>query len=700
MSTILLSLAAAILSVAQTDSISTLPNDTTDVRTLDEVVVEARTQRVVAHGVEYIPAKKTKRLSLDATGLLLNMQIPKLNVNPVSKDITTASGKAVSIFIDYVPATDRDMEGLRPEDVKLVEVLDYPDDPRFGDAEHVVNFIMHRYEWGGYTKLSAYGSALDTDIAKGTLFSRFAWRKWTFDAFASGSWHHNDRVHNSSDVEYSDVEFDGTHYDRIGCHSSTDDYLNKANFQYASLTANYRSDNIFLQHSLNFGRNATPVNRRNSTAVFSEPIAPGTASLSTEDSQSIYPGIRAYYFFMMPRKNSLSLSWGVSYGANKRFSSYQLSGFEPIINANREKVWSPNANLQYAKGFNHNNAFRVNLMTYNTIYDTRYRGSDNSRQKLLSSENMIFLIYTHTWRKLSLYSRLGSSYVIGRVNGATTLRQWNPRIGLNLDFTPSDRHNGSLSFWWGNSHPEASSTNDALVQESELMWLQGNPDLRNTLFVNTEASYTFIPNQTFALTAHLAYEGNPDRQAFDFSSRPGYNGLIRKIINSGDAHSFNAMVSANVKLLDNTLMLKADLTAKRMELTGTGGRSINHLAAGLNVQYSRANWSAMLYYNSPSKELNAWSQGAIVKYGSTYGASFNYAAGNFKASLSFDNWFGSGYYDVDLNLPRYSQTSREWNVNLARGLSLTLSYTFTYGKRISTDGESTQGSGIGSAILK
>lgn len=709
---ILISLAAAASAAPKTADAMTFATDTvatsqkkrsndSTATDLQEVVVEGRTQRVVKFGVEYIPGKKQKKMAMDANDLLHRMMIPTLRVNSGGGSVTTVGNESVSMFIDYVPASANDLNGLRPEDVLRVDVLEFPDDPRFNGAQHVINFIMQKYEWGGYTKLYGNGNFISSLSGSGTLYSKFVRKKWTFDAYASGRGGSNSGNKSTGIDTYRDIMFKGIHYDYLQ-RTTRDDDLDKRNYnrEGAELRAAYNTDSLYFEHKVSFSRSKNDSHTRNSVD-YTDNILPSFLSESQSWGQSITPSISGYYQIILPKKNTIVANWSFSYGHNKSNSRYIPGQDAPIFTDDAEDVYSPDVNISYTKGFKYNNSFRVSLMTYNTVYNTGYEGSSyNGRQKLLSSENMIFLEYMQNWKcGLNLYSRLGGSYVIGRINGTTTLKQFNPRLGLQLQYQINDKHRVSVSGWWGNSHPQASTANTALVQNNELMWVQGNPDLKNTIFQTVNADYTLVPNNWFVLYARLEYEGNPDKQSDEYYTLPGHDGLVHRTINSGNAHQYSAMVSISFRLLNNSLNFGLYGSANRTVLTGVDALKKNWLSAAASVDYYYRNFSFMIYYNTPSYSLNAWSMGRYSKYASNYGLQISYAVGNFKAGLTFSNLFDK-YLKTEtfFNSPLYSTENYAWNKG--RGLSLSLSYTFSYGKKIDMSNELRGGGNVGSGILK
>lgn len=686
-----------IVAMAQNES-----PDSVKTQELDEVVVEARTQRVIDRGVAYTPTKRIKKTATDATRLLELMNIPQLNITPGTMSVKTYAGKDVAIFIDFNEATDEDLQGLRPEDVLHVEVLQYPEDPRFGGQANVINFVMRKYEWGGYTKLTVKGTTLNIDRGDGILYSKFVNKNWTFDANATGSITHNDN-YNSYNIEtFRDISVGDRHVDAVTRTSQSGaNYLQQSNSQSATFRAAYETKDIEIIHSVSFNRMATPLERDLSSVNYSQDIFSASSSLSRESAQTITPRLRGYYYFAMPKNNTLIASWKFAYGSTRRNSTYQLGSLAPIINNNKETSYAPTMIIQYSKKFSHNNTFRTSLMTFNTIYHTNYEGSYNGLQKLLSSENMLFLEYMQNWQcGLSLYSRVGASYVIGRLNGVNTLEQWNPRLGLQLNYKINEKHSASVEGWWGNNHPTPASSNSAIVQSNELLWLQGNPELRNTTFITASASYTYIPTNKLSFSATAEYNGSLNKTAHDYFSMSGYDGLICKEINSGDFHRYSGYLSATLKLFDNSLSLKASGQVERMVASGIDAQSMNLIAANVQANYYFRNFSFILYYQTPNRNLAPFDYGFRYHYKSTYGILANYAIGDFKAGLQFRNWFNSNRYYADFDSNRYSAHGWVWSSSLARSIQLTLSYTFPYGKKVKRNNEISESESAGSAILK
>lgn len=687
----------ALHSMAQTEA-----PDSIKTQYLDEIIVEARTQRVIEQGVEYTPSKRIKKTAIDATRLLELMNIPQLAITPGSMSVKTYAGKDVAIFIDFKQATEEDLQGVRPEDVLRVEVLQYPQDPRFGGEANVVNFIMRKYDWGGYTKLTATGNTLNIDRGDGILYSKFVKNNWTFDANVTGSITHNNNYCGYNVETFRDIFIGNQHFDEISRTSqSGSQYLKQNNSQNISFRATYATNTTEIIHSVSYNRIGNPFTRNLLNVDYSDDVFPSSAALSLESGQTISPRLRGYYYFAMPKSNSLVASWNFTYGSTRRYSSYQLGDMTPVINNNKETSYAPVITVQYSKKFSHDNTFRTLLMSFNTIYHTHYEGSYNGLQKLLSSENLLFLEYMQNWGcGLNLYSRLGASYVLGRLNGVNTLEQWNPRLGLQLQYQINSKHSASVEGWWGNNHPTPASSNSAIVQSNELLWLQGNPGLRNTTFITASASYTYIPTNKLNLSATAEYYGFLNKTAHDYFSLPGYDGLIRKVINSGDFHNISGYISATLKLFNNSLSLRASGQLKRMVGSGIDAQSMNLVMANLQANYYFKNFSFILYYQTPNKNLAPFDYGVRYHYKSTYGFLMNYSAGNFKAGLQFQNWFDKYKYYSDFESERFSAHGWIWSSDLARSVQLTVSYTFPYGKKVKRNNEIQTSTDTNSAILK
>lgn len=184
-----------IAAMAQTES-----PDSVKTRELDEVVVEAQMQRTNATSSTYTPNTRQKSSAQNAIDLLRQLAIPQININLVDNAVTTPSGQNVAVYINYIPASAEEIEGIMTSDVRRVEYLDFPTDPRFQGNEHVVNFIMQKYEYGGYTKATVNENFLVGKLSsRASIYSKFAYKRMTYDLYAGAS-NHNIRHSGTSTI--------------------------------------------------------------------------------------------------------------------------------------------------------------------------------------------------------------------------------------------------------------------------------------------------------------------------------------------------------------------------------------------------------------------------------------------------------------------------------------------------------------------
>lgn len=669
-----------LMSLCHTVSVSAEEPDSLSM-TLDEVVVQGRTQRVIKYGVEYMPDKQLKKSAIDAVSLLFRMQIPQLNINPVDMSVKTASGGGVDMFIDYIAATPQDLQGIRPEDVLRVEVLEYPQDPRFNSSPHVVNFIMRRYEWGGYTKLTASGRMLNDESVSGALYQKFEYKNWTFDASADawGAW--ADKYRDYKNETLRDFTFGGNHYDEVSRISSTTDYSGRNNGQKVSLRGARHGKSSFISHTVSFSRTGAPENTKFSEVSFSDNLFPAAKAVDSKLSQSISVAVKGHYTFSFKGGHFLLADWSFGHSGNRNSSCYTLAGQSPISNRQKEAVYSPDVTLAYSKDLGRSNTFRVMGASYANFYDTHYFGSYSALERMISSESMMFLEYMQNWRfGLSLYSRIGLSYVFGRLNGVNYMHEWGPRLGLQLQQQINSRNSVSLEGWWANSHPEPSISNSAIIKTHELLWIQGNPDLKNICGPMLTFTYNYIPTNSLSFSASVRYDRYMNMPLYYFRPVPGYEGIVRTYNGDNDDNNFSANIAGLLRLCGNKLSLYAAGQFNNTRSNGFHPVNEKWFTGKASATGYLGNFSVNLYYETPTRRvLNTG--GYITRIPAFYMVEATYGVGNLKASLRFSNWFNDGRDYSIYNSPYYTSDEWSWKNGFHRSLNLTVSYTFPYGKK-------------------
>jgi len=667
---------------------------------LDEFVVEGRTQRVVKNGVEYMPDKKIKEVSVDAQSLLRNMMIPQLNVSVYDNSIKTVSGAEVSMFIDYIPSEKGDLVGLRPEDVVRVEVLDYPQDPRFGGKDHVVNFVMKRREWGGYTKLTAQGKAFVDQMVGGMLYNKFNVRNLTVDLYASADGRWQTHPASYSHEIFRDIRLDNRYYQELTRESQTDKHHSKNDSEVVTLRLSWHKEKSYISHTLGFLRDGQPYASDLATVRFYETASIGEQTARKATQQSISLSAAGDYYFTFPAEQALTVNWAFSHSSNNSNSLYAYQNDGTISTDAREKSYNPDLTVYYTKSFSGYHTLRLMLSSYANFYNTRYAGSYNGLQKLISNENLFFAEYMKEWEcGVSLYTRLGASYVLGRINGQNKVHEWSPRLGIMAQYQINSMNSVNFDAFWANSHPSPSIANDAKIRVDECMWHVGNPDLKNIYGPLLSASYTLIPDNRWSLTALLKYQRYFHMYEFDYRPNATGDGMVRGFSGDYDEELISGSVVASLRLMGNKLVLNAQGEIAQEKILGLATRRLTSLRGMAQAMYNFGRASVALFYESPSKHLLAHAGEATAERCS-YGVQASCMLGRVKVNLAYSNWFNSGRTYTDYSSVYYTSRGWQWSASKAPALNLTVSYTLNYGKKVEASDEIERAAYKNSAILE
>lgn len=683
-----------IAAMAQTET-----PDSVKTQELDEVVVEAQMQRTSPTATTYTPSGKQKSTAQNAIELLRLMAIPQIKINPMDNSVTDNTGEGVSLFFNYMPASKEDIEGLRTADVRRVEYLEFPPDPRFRGAQRVINFIIQEYEYGGYTKVTADEDFLIGLSSNTNIFSKFAYKKMTYDLYVAAN--NLNSYHSGYDIDgkYTLKDSDGKDF-TLSRNETTDNAHSKQNQYPVTFRASYNTEKVQISNTLGYSHSSNPIQNQNGSLTYSPAAEQDYSYSRSNPSQSNSLSYQGNYFFVLPKDYSVNLNPQFSYSHNNNSLTYTTSRAEPIIRNARENAYYYRVNAYINKRFAQKHTLMLGINTGNTINRLQYTGnasySDRFSNPFVSGQ----LCYQAQIQKFSLYADAG---VLWERTSINTIKNDDvyPYVHFNIRYTPNNKNAFSAYFQFANNTPGIDQKASDLLRDNEVMYITGNPSLDNSRHITFNINYTWLPSNVFNMSAFGRYFELFDR--FITAYEPFDNGraLLRTYINDGNYIQSEIGIAATLNLFNKSLQLYVSPNQKFYRSTGVFDKSFYPFQVTAQATYYFKQWYFQAYYQSHQKMMFT---GSPTTYRSRdfYALSAGWSNSDLNISLTAYNMFNSNWDTSDryIQSPLYTEHRTTYGTNSHARLNLSVTYTFGYGKKVKRGNEVGKQSGVSSAIMK
>ncbi len=627
------------------------------------------------------------------------MAIPQLNVRLGSSVITTASGQPVSVYINGVPATADDLKMMRIADVRSVEYIEFPTDPRFQGDKYVVNFKMVEYEYGGYVKVLG----TENFIANSGFLqanSRFVRKRMTYDIMGYGYYMANNH-YGVSQTETFHLPQDNGEIKSFQRESTAESSrYRKQNYE-TSFRALYSGDEITANSQVALGFDRMPHNDDEGKVRYSDDLIAGGEYYSESTHKAKYLNYSGYYFFNLPKSNSLTATLGYSYSHTDQTSCYNESQFSSINNAADDNTHKGNAVLTYNHVFPNKHSFMAHIRGIYEHNQTDYNGSVNALDNSMTKFGQIGVTYNLSTAKLSSSFGIGWNWLATRLNDNVSDSNY-PYVDAYVRYVPNKCNSFGAVFHYSVWPPSSNYKSENIIHVSPFLWHTGNPLLKSHRSYDIGVDYTFIPTNKFNMNLFAGTWLVGNRAAFVYEATS--DGIVRTIQQPiGTFRHYNYGINASTNLFESRLYLSGQLA----QLYTHNGQpyNINHSCISYYIQalYYIGKFNFALSYQSADATDNYDSMSGIwTRNKDVFIVQAGWSNGKWNVIVTAKNlqrWNWRASYD-SMSSPHYSVN--RWNNNASSHalVQLSATYTFGFGKKINSKNEITKQSGASSGILK
>ena len=670
-------------------------NDSLSIQ-LEEVVVNAKQQNISASVSTYFPTSKQKNASQSGIDLLNRMAIPQLALGAGTK-INTVSSKPVGVFIDWLPATADDLKNMRTTDVKKVEYYDYPSDPRFLGNAHVVNFIMKRYEYGGYLK--ALGSerfiANDGQI---NLFGKFQSKRFTFDLGLGASYSKSTHDFTESLETYRLPQNDGLGKTFIRTESViAADRHNR--LLWPTLKVVYNTNKITISNIIGATFNHTPINNTTGNVSINSDKIDLTDFDKTESMRQNSLSYSGNWNFILGNGNTINFNPVYSYTHSRQSSLYR-EGAAEFPNYAEDNSHSARARLQFNHSFG--NYGSLNIFCQGLFYSssTRYSGTTDMHDRLTTYRIGPGLGYSLSRNKYYIYLGVGYNYDHSKYE-QTIEHSTQPWADASVQYSFNDKNHISAEFHYMTSVPLSSYRSEAVIQSNPLMSYTGNPTLKPYKSFDYGMTYTCIPSNSISFSVYATAWSVRDRYAFVYT--PSSTGILRTIEQPmGGFTSLTTGAYGRVRLLQNRLKIAGQIAVPfchNSEPFNSDQVDVNY---SLQAYWYFGAWNIGIQYFSDKSAPGSAVNGLWTKYRKTNSLNIGWGNSSWNVLAQITNPFTWNWKNSsnEMNSRYFDRKQFGYGVDSHYHIKLGATYVFGFGKHVKQNNEASQQRGAGSAILE